>query len=163
MSKDEYKNCPYCDEEIKIQAIKCKHCRSSLDNPKINDIAEERNYKPGITLVNNNCASDNVDCIDGQNEEHTANNKLGKNENSSKVRSVAATISIILGSIGLVFSWAPIGTLVLSGIGLLLGIISLKSNKWKLATVAIVICSVGLLINITLHVVTYILFVVLDV
>ncbi len=34
MSSYEYKNCPYCDEVIKINAIKCKHCFSDLSDEK---------------------------------------------------------------------------------------------------------------------------------
>lgn len=32
MSNDEYKNCPYCDEKIKAIAVKCRYCKSMLDN-----------------------------------------------------------------------------------------------------------------------------------
>ncbi len=28
---DAHKNCPYCDEKIKVKAIKCKHCKSLLE------------------------------------------------------------------------------------------------------------------------------------
>lgn len=30
MGNDEYKLCPYCGEEIKVIAVKCKHCKSDL-------------------------------------------------------------------------------------------------------------------------------------
>jgi hypothetical protein len=29
---DRYKRCPKCDEEIRIKAIVCKHCRSHLES-----------------------------------------------------------------------------------------------------------------------------------
>lgn len=32
MSENGYKECPYCGEEVKTQAIKCKHCHSVLNN-----------------------------------------------------------------------------------------------------------------------------------
>ncbi len=32
MSNDEYKNCPFCDEEIKEIAVKCRYCKSPLDD-----------------------------------------------------------------------------------------------------------------------------------
>ena len=32
---NEYKNCPYCDEEIKMTALKCKYCNSLLYNQEL--------------------------------------------------------------------------------------------------------------------------------
>ncbi len=31
MSEQDYKECPHCGEEIKLKAIKCKHCHSFLE------------------------------------------------------------------------------------------------------------------------------------
>ncbi len=31
MSDDKYKICPFCGEEIKVIAVKCRHCKSFLD------------------------------------------------------------------------------------------------------------------------------------
>ena len=43
MNTDE-KNCPFCGEAIKSIAIKCKHCKSELNNA-INAVGIERNSK----------------------------------------------------------------------------------------------------------------------
>jgi hypothetical protein len=35
------KNCPYCAEEIKVEAIKCKHCKSDLPNEEAEKAQKE--------------------------------------------------------------------------------------------------------------------------
>ena len=43
MVNDEYKRCPYCGEDIKAIAIKCKHCKSDLaeGGPEADDLTAE--------------------------------------------------------------------------------------------------------------------------
>jgi hypothetical protein len=45
MNDNEYKNCPYCGEEIKAIAIKCKHCQSFLDK-ETGPVINEEQQKP---------------------------------------------------------------------------------------------------------------------
>ncbi len=51
-----YKNCPFCDEEILVGAIKCKHCKSDLEtappvppvpSPSMTGYQEEK-FPPGV-------------------------------------------------------------------------------------------------------------------
>jgi hypothetical protein len=149
MIKSDSKDCPYCGEEIKIKAIKCKHCKSSLEKNNVNAIAEEQNDTSSNNPVNINNASDNADRIDGQYGEHAVNNEFNKDE-VRKESSKGVIFSIVAGSVGLFLSWLPVITLFFSGIGLIIGIKNLKSNKRRLAIVATGICSIGLLINLAL-------------
>lgn len=41
---NDLRKCPYCAEEIRIEAIKCKHCGSDLENKPIDEINTE-NWK----------------------------------------------------------------------------------------------------------------------
>lgn len=43
------KTCPYCAEQIKEEAIKCKHCQSNLQSTKDNDL--KRNTKTVVLTV----------------------------------------------------------------------------------------------------------------
>ena len=42
MSNDGFKNCPYCDEEIKTIAVKCRYCKSLLVDEKKQDSKKEK-------------------------------------------------------------------------------------------------------------------------
>ncbi len=41
-----YKLCPYCSEEIRVDAIKCKHCKSMLVEPAANVPVQTNTKKP---------------------------------------------------------------------------------------------------------------------
>lgn len=55
----EYKNCPFCDEEIKVNAVKCRHCGEFLDaelhlesvEEKQTVIYQGREWSPGIAAL----------------------------------------------------------------------------------------------------------------
>ncbi len=54
---DEYQICPYCAEKIKLGALKCKHCHSTLESepsPAINGSVRNDGYKIDVASENNN-------------------------------------------------------------------------------------------------------------
>ena len=42
MDNLEYRLCPFCSEEIKVKAIKCRHCQSTLDEESVAEIEKIR-------------------------------------------------------------------------------------------------------------------------
>lgn len=55
----QHKNCPFCDEEIRFNAVKCKHCGEFLDEDLHRESIEERQaiaypvrkWHPGIAAL----------------------------------------------------------------------------------------------------------------
>ncbi len=122
MTNTDYRECQFCGEEIKQKAVKCKHCQSMLTNE--------------IVSVNNQLMP----------EKQLQANSLGSEDVERKSKSKAKA-SLIMGIIGLMLSLLPLLTLILSGLGLMFGIKSQKSAANKLAWAGVVICSIGLFIN----------------
>jgi len=46
MSNDQYKLCPYCGEEIKVIAVKCKHCKSDLTEDGLSSTSQLVEMEP---------------------------------------------------------------------------------------------------------------------
>lgn len=112
MSEQEYQNCPYCDEEIKFGALKCKYCQSML---KV-ESAEESNTT-AIPVPNDSTQS--------------TVNTPGNYERKGPGLIVIAILLLVVGALGLLMSTMMFGdigisamigasTAILSGIGFLI-------------------------------------------
>jgi len=64
MSEETFKKCSFCAEEIKSDAIKCKHCKSNLDRSQQNELKQSDSFrltkesgkpKEGLFLQSMNC------------------------------------------------------------------------------------------------------------
>lgn len=67
MNEENFKRCPFCAEEIKSDAIKCKHCKSNLDGAIVAQQDEQKQSgsfrltknsskpKEGLFLQSMNC------------------------------------------------------------------------------------------------------------
>jgi len=51
MSDENYKKCPFCAEEIKADAIKCKHCKTNLNEPATTPQNEQKQISSFVEVA----------------------------------------------------------------------------------------------------------------
>lgn len=52
MSDENYKKCSFCAEEIKADAIKCKHCKTNLNEPATTPQNEQKQIGSFLEVAN---------------------------------------------------------------------------------------------------------------
>ena len=134
MSQDDYKVCPYCSEQIKLKAIKCRYCQTSLNE---NDSDGRANISGGHNKTGQ--------IRDNESSSNNINHETKNNKNEG--------VPLILGIVGIVVSILPLITLIISSIGLALGLRGLKrSVKPKMTKIGIALCSVGIILNLSIYI-----------
>ena len=124
LNTPEYQNCPYCDEEIKYGALKCKHCQTLLENV----IEEDRNDDVYVNSPDKSYMEDKKNS--GQKEK-----EVTKHGGTGML--IVGVLLLILGALGLIMGSMMFGdigisamigalTAILSGIGFLIATRKIK-------------------------------------
>ncbi len=130
MTDKGFQMCPYCGESIIAGAIKCRHCKAAISK-------EDRFIKQALTV-------DNPNHVDEGRSLLQAEIPHSKDASGAKPLNNNVIFSLLLGVFGLISNSIPVVALAFSGVGLYLGVKGLRSLQRGLATVGVVICSIGL-------------------